>query len=122
MHLLFAVLALASAEPPPEPTIENEIEVVAEKMYDMSVRLGLDDGGLTCRTLETSGDPEIDALTCQVYFECAAPEGGQAGSPEEEAKRIKKLLLNEGPLLECLEIRRKEAIRAFVTERRRQRS
>jgi hypothetical protein len=120
--MILILLALAATEPPPEDPIENEIEVVAEKMYDMSVRLGLSDGGLTCRTLETSGDPEIDALTCQVYFECAAPEGGQAGSPEEEAKRIKNLLLNEGPLLECLKVRRKEAIRAFVTERRRQQS
>jgi hypothetical protein len=112
------LLALAPTEPPPELSFDQEIEVVTEKMYDMTVRLGLKDGMLTCRTLETSGDPEIDALTCQVYFECAAPEGGQTGSPEEEAKRIKKLLLNEGPLLECLEVRRKEAIRAFVTERR----
>ena len=118
MILAAALLLLATTEPPPELNFDQEIEVVTEKMYDMSVRLGLKDGMLTCRTLETSGDPEIDALTCQVYFECAAPQDGQTGSPEEEARRIKKLLLNEGPLLECLKVRRKAAIRAFVTERR----
>ena len=112
------LLALFATEPPPELTFDQEIEVVTEKMYDMSVRLGLKDGALTCRTLETSGDPEIDALTCQVFFECAAPEGGQAASPEKEAKRLQNLLLNEGPLFDCVAAKRQEAIRAFVSERR----
>jgi hypothetical protein len=126
MHLLLATLTLASAEPPVEPSVENEIEVIAERMYNWSGRLGLKAGVLSCRTLGTTGDKAIDDLGCAAMLTCTVELAGlKIDSPDvvlsdEDLRRLRDTMAEWKKIGDCMVARRKLDIAALVEERRSQ--
>jgi hypothetical protein len=126
MHLLLATLTLASAEPPVEPSVENEIEVIAERMYNWSGRLGLKAGVLSCQTLGTTGDKAIDDLGCAAMLTCTVELAGlKIDSPDvvlsdEDLRRLRDTMAEWKKIGDCMVARRKLDIAALVEERRSQ--
>jgi hypothetical protein len=123
---MIVAVALMLAAEPPELTVDQEIEVIAERMYDWTGRLGLSNGVLSCRTLETTGDKAIDDLGCAAMLHCSVELAGlKIDSPDVELsdgdiQRLREVMSKWEDLGNCMVARRKLDIADLVAERRRQ--
>ncbi|MFM7379015.1 MAG: hypothetical protein ACKO1O_12965 [Erythrobacter sp.] len=121
-------LALATAEPVPVPPIENEIEVVANKLRAWRGKWKLRDGVPACKTTRSTGDKAIDAIGCGAMVECLTPIGPQwealneAKLPKDELSRRANALLEEAGIGECVVAKREAGITALIAERRNRRT
>lgn len=122
--MLIAALSLAATQPPVEPSAEHEIEVIAERMYNWTGRLGLNNGVLYCRTIDTTGDKAIDDLGCAGMLGCMVELARlEIASPDvelsdDQLQRIRDVMLRSKDLGDCMAARRKLDIAALVAERR----
>jgi hypothetical protein len=72
-------LALMAQAPPPAPSEQDEIVVMARKLDKLKIRFG---GGRkngvivvkSCKVKQSSGDPEVDLVGCNAVNYCATQQ------------------------------------------------
>lgn len=67
---LFSLL-LATAPVPPHGAAEGEIVVMAHKLDRWTGKFEIRGARRQCATKTSSGDPDIDAIGCRAFLDCA---------------------------------------------------
>jgi hypothetical protein len=71
LALTLLVAAAQTSAPAAAPPVEDDIVVLARKLEKVGVTLErMSTGELRCRVSDSSGDPELDALSCQAALKC----------------------------------------------------
>lgn len=126
--VLLLPLALIAAEPVAEPPVENEIEVIGNRLRNWRGKWKLRKGVVSCKTTRSTGDKAIDAIGCNAMVECVAPLTpqwaalDQAKLPKDELNRQANALLKEAGIGDCVFAKREAGIAALVADRRRKRT
>lgn len=68
--LIAALLAAAATAPAPPPAQESDIIVLANKLKQWNGRFSVKGTKVTCKTILSTGDREIDAIGCQAFETC----------------------------------------------------
>ncbi|TAD73246.1 MAG: hypothetical protein EAY70_12455 [Sphingomonadales bacterium] len=122
--VLLAPLALAAAASVAVPPVDNEIEVIGNRLRSWRGKWKLRDGAVTCKTTRSTGDKAIDALGCDAMVECIAPVAPQFTALDEaklkraEAEQRANALLEAAKIGECIAARRNDGIAALAAARR----
>ncbi|UVI39902.1 hypothetical protein [Qipengyuania spongiae] len=127
-----SVAAPAAAPPPPPlptfvtaPTKEvaDEIVVIGRKLEAWKGGLAAQDGQLTCRTNQSTGDEEIDGIRCGAMLRCFAPEVPEMNRlssldvPTEERNRL--MQAHAETLVPCLDAAHEAGVRYLAEVRAR---
>ena len=116
---------LAQNPQPPAPDAQAEIERAVHAMTDQLKRwnASIDSSGSldTCRTITSSGDPQLDALACQAMSDCAIKMRSISARLEDPAvpdAEKEKLARDSGAqMTTCVADRRSELFRSLAESR-----
>lgn len=121
-------LALMAAEPVAEPSAENEIEVIGNKLRDWSSSFKLRRGAVDCKTKRSTGDKDIDAIGCNAIVRCMTPFSGEwqtindsQGSKAEKSQQL-AAIFKANAVNDCIVQNRNDGIAALAGGRRNKRS
>lgn len=121
---LIGTLALAAAQPVAEPPVENEIEVIGNKLRDWRGKWRMRKGVGTCKTKRSTGDKAIDAVGCEAMVQCFQPIAerweaiNEAKLSRSEMNGQLDALFKSANVGDCVRDRRDAGIDALVVERR----
>ena len=119
--IVTAILLAASAPVAPPAIEEGEIVVIANKFKTWRGTWKSRKGQLTCKTRKSSGDREVDALSCEHLIACATPIVPQmqavADAKLPKAERNRQMAELSQPIGPCMTERRNEAIDALLKRR-----
>lgn len=98
-----------------------EIVVIANKFKTWRGTWKSRNGHLTCKTRKSSGDREVDALSCEHLVACATPIVPQmqavADAKLPKAERNRQMAELSKPIGPCMTERRNDAIDALLKQR-----
>ncbi len=120
---LLAPLALAGAEPVAEVPVDQEIEVIGNRLRNWRGKWKMRKGAVSCKTTRSTGDKAVDAIGCEAMVQCVAPIAPQLVAlegrklPKEELDREANALLQEAGLGECVFAKREAGIAALAAAR-----
>jgi hypothetical protein len=121
-------IALVAAEPVAEPSVENEIEVIGNKLRNWSSSFKLRKGAVDCKTKRSTGDKAIDAIGCNAVVRCTTPFAGEwqaindsKGSKAEKSQQLAAIFKGNA-VTDCVVQDRNDGIAALAAERRSKRS
>ena len=139
MSILVSILLMAQsaaapaapATPSPLPTfvtapseeVAEEIVVIGKKLETWKGGLAAQDGQLTCRTNQSTGDTEIDGIRCGAMLRCFAPEVPEMNRlssldvPTEERNRL--MQAHAETLVPCLDAAHEAGVRYLAEVRAR---
>lgn len=119
------VLALAAAPPPVAAApVDQEIEVIGDRLREWRGRWRLRGGAVTCKTTRSTRDRAIDAIGCDALVQCIAPITPQwaaleeAKLPRAELQTRANALLEEAKIGDCVFEKREAGIAALAAARK----
>lgn len=132
MSWLLALLAQTAAPatppplPPPSAEVAQEIVVVGTRAKIWRGGVFKRDGKLVCRTRQSSGDREIDAMRCGAMLRCFAPRAAEmdriAAAKLPDAERQRQFKAVSDGAVPCLEEADAVGIRLLAERRKGQRA
>lgn len=123
--MIWLALLMTQAVPAPavEPEPETEVVVVGERLKRWKGRLSDTIGIRSCKTVQSTGDAEIDRIGCRALGDCYVPlkprivvATRDAGRDEEARKAALAPIYAEAGT--CVKARRTTLIAEFVAARR----
>jgi hypothetical protein len=125
--LVIVASMLAPDAQPSVPDAQTQIERAVQAMNDQLKRwsASIDSSGRldTCKTIVSSGDPQLDSLACQAMSECTLMMHSITARLEDPAvaKADKEKLAREasGTATTCVATRRAELFRGLAERRKR---
>jgi hypothetical protein len=117
-----AQVAPAPALPAPSAEVAREIVVVGTRAKTWRGGLTKRDGKLVCRTRQSTGDREIDAMRCGAMLRCFAPRAAEmdriaASKLPAEDKNRRYKVVSDGAV-PCLEQADAVGIRLLAEQRK----
>jgi hypothetical protein len=121
--LLIAAQATAPAQTPREidPKVAAQVPVIAGKLEQWRGAWGAAGGKLACKTINSSGDEEIDALGCAAMIACVKPEyaalnaiADSKASVEDKKRQMAAKLASLRP---CMKAHRGQGIAELALKR-----
>ncbi|MEA3014833.1 MAG: hypothetical protein QOD42_3378 [Sphingomonadales bacterium] len=120
--VLSLLLAAGQAAPAPRPpAVEHDITVIGQRLRSWTARYSVRGSRVSCRTRQSTGDREIDAIGCRAFETCI----GQLGPRIDESdradldgslrRRMKEAIRRD--LRTCVDARR-DALIADLADRR----
>ncbi|GMM91884.1 hypothetical protein [Qipengyuania sp. MTN3-11] len=133
MSILASILLAqaAATAPPPLPTfvtppseaVAEEIVVIGRKLDTWKGGIASQDGQIACRTKQSTGDEDVDAIRCGAMLRCFAPEVEEMNRlsaldvPAEERNRL--MQAHAKTLVPCLDAAHKAGMRYLAEVRAR---
>lgn len=127
MSWLLALLAQAAAPatppplPPPSAEVAQEIVVIGTRAKTWRGGMTKRDGRLVCRTKQSTGDREIDAVRCGAMLRCAAPHVAEmdriAASDLAREERNRQLTAIITGTMPCMDEAGRVGIRMLAEQR-----
>ena len=118
MLLALAQSSEATAPPPSEEAVGEEIVVIGKKMDEWKGGIFKRDGKLTCRTEKSSGDLAIDAVHCGAMVKCYAAYVEEldriAAKDAPRKQRNAEMQAIGEAVIPCLEDAKAEAVRRLA--------
>ena len=121
--LLIAAQATAPTQGPREvdPKVAAQVPIIAGKLEQWRGAWGAAGGKLACKTIQSSGDEEIDALGCASMIACVKPEyaalktiADGAGTKDDKQRKISARLATLQP---CMRAHRGQGIAELALKR-----
>lgn len=121
MSVLAALIFLQTAPEAAEPAPDSDIVVLGQKLRNWKGTWRSRKGAVSCRTTKSSGDPEVDAVSCEGLIACLSPDAARIevlmhgkGKRAERQSALNELLAGKKA---CLDDRHKRGIAALADRR-----
>jgi hypothetical protein len=125
--MTFALLLALVAPSPVATPVEDDIVVIGNKLNGWTGKVSDTIGIRRCRTTQSTGDKEIDAIGCRVLTDCFVPlkprmiAAAKAAGRDQEKRRAALAPLN-AEMKECFKERRTTLIVELLDRRAIERS
>lgn len=77
MSVLAALIFLQAAPQAAEPAPDSDIVVLGQKLRNWKGTWRSRKGAISCRTTKSSGDRDVDAVSCQAFMVCLSPDAAR---------------------------------------------
>src|SRR5438874_2516220 len=123
--LLITAAMLAQTAPPSvvdsQAEVERAVQAMNERLNEWSASIDTSGSLDTCKTIQSSGDPQLDALACQAMSDCAIKMQSIAAQLEDpsvsDVKKSKLVRKASGIVTTCVSNRRLELFKDLAKSR-----
>lgn len=123
MIVLLLLAQIATPVPEATPPVDEDIVVVGRRLSGWKGKARDTFGIKSCRTTQSTGDPEIDRIGCRVLIDCLSANkrdmfaASKAAGRDPEKRRLAMAPVN-ARLSACFKERRESLVAELVAQRR----